>query len=52
MAADVPARTGPAQGKRRRRPLRVTPKAINRRKMKAHNYRMRARAVKKQRENS
>jgi hypothetical protein len=30
----------------------MTAKAIRRRKMKAHNYRMRARALKKQREDN
>ena len=52
MAARAPVPADPAQGKRRRRPLRMTPKAINRRKMKAHNYRLRARALKKQRKDS
>jgi hypothetical protein len=33
-----------------RRPLRMTPKAVRRRKIKAHNYRLRARALTKQRE--
>jgi hypothetical protein len=50
MAADAPAPADPAQVKRRRRPLRMTPKAIRRRMIKAHNRRMRARALRKQRE--
>jgi hypothetical protein len=50
MAADTPAPPGPAQGPRRRRPRRMTPKAIRRRMIRAHNHRMRARALSKQRE--
>ena len=42
-APATPARPG-------RRPLRMTAKAIRRRKIKAHNYRLRARALKQQRE--
>lgn len=42
LAADAPA---PA-ARRGRRPLRMTPKAVRRRKIKAHNYRLRARALK------
>jgi hypothetical protein len=38
--------------RRGRRPLRMTPKAVRRRKIKAHNYRLRARARAKQREES
>jgi hypothetical protein len=48
MAADAPA--GPAHGKRRRRPRRMTPKAYNRRLRMAHLRRMRARAIGEQRE--
>jgi len=48
--ADPPAPARPAQGKRRRRPLRMTPKAIRRRMIRAHNHRMRALALKKRRE--
>ena len=43
MAADAPVR--PMQGKRRRRPLRMTPKAIRRRMIRQHNLRMRSRAA-------
>jgi len=43
LAANVPAR--PAYGKRRRRPLRMTPKAVNKRRRLAHLRRMRARAL-------
>jgi hypothetical protein len=49
MAAEAPAPAVTARATRRRRPLRMTPKAINRRKMKAHNYRLRARALGKRR---
>jgi hypothetical protein len=45
--AAAPAPAGPPQGKRGRRPLRMTPKAIRRRRIKAHNYRLRARALRK-----
>jgi hypothetical protein len=38
--------------RRGRRPLRMTTKAVRRRKIKAHNYRLRARALKKQRDES
>ena len=47
MAADAAAPAGPAQGKRRRRPLRMTPKAVNRRRRMAQLRRMRARALRK-----
>jgi hypothetical protein len=43
MATDAPAR--PTQGKHRRRPLRMTPKAIRRRMIRQHNLRLRARAA-------
>jgi hypothetical protein len=46
----APAPAGAARGKKYLRPLRMTPKAIRRRRIKAHNYRLRARALKKQRE--
>lgn len=49
MATKAPAPPGPAHGKRGRRPLRMTPKAIRRRMIRAHNRRMRARALKKAR---
>jgi hypothetical protein len=48
MAADAPAPAGPAHGTRRRRPLRMTPKAIRRRMIRAHNRRAWARAQQKQ----
>jgi hypothetical protein len=38
MAADAPASSGPAHGKRGRRPRRMTPKAIRRRMIGAHNF--------------
>jgi hypothetical protein len=38
-----------APAKRRRRRRRMTPKAISRRKIRAHNQRMRARAIRQQR---
>jgi hypothetical protein len=50
MAADAPAPAGPAHGKRRRRPRRMTPKAYNRRLRMAHLRRMRTRAIREQRE--
>ena len=50
MAADAPAPAGPAQRTRRRRPLRMTAKAQRRRMIRQHNRRMRARALKQQRE--
>jgi hypothetical protein len=49
MAAEAPAPPSPAHGKRGRRPLRMTPKAVRRRMIRAHNRRMRARALKKAR---
>jgi hypothetical protein len=45
MAADAPAPARPAQGKRRRRPPRMTPKAQRRRMIRQHNRRMRARVI-------
>jgi len=48
MAAAAPAPARPAQGKRGRRPLRMTPKAIRRRMIRQHNRRMRARAIRQQ----
>ena len=50
LAADAPASSRPAQGKRRRRPLRMTPKAVRRRMIRKHNQRMRARAIRQQEE--
>jgi hypothetical protein len=47
MAAEAPAPPGPAHGKRGRRPLRMTPKAIRRRMIRAHNRRIHALALKK-----
>jgi hypothetical protein len=47
---DAPAPSGPAHGKRGRRPLCMTPKAIRRRMIRAHNRRMRARALRRGRE--
>jgi hypothetical protein len=49
LAAEAPT-TPAAERGRRRRPLRMTPKAIRRRMIRAHNHRMRARALKQQRE--
>ena len=49
MAAEAPA-APPAYGKRRRRPLRMTPKAIRRRAIKRHNRRLRARLLRGKRE--
>jgi hypothetical protein len=49
VAAEAPAPPGPAHGKRGRRPLRMTPKAVRRRMIRAHNRRMRARALRKAR---
>jgi hypothetical protein len=46
----APALAAASRGRRPRRPLRMTPKAVRRRKIKAHNYRLRARALRKQRE--
>src|SRR5450432_3615131 len=48
LAADAPASARPAQGKRRRRPLRMTPKAVRRRMIRKHNQRMRSRAIRQQ----
>jgi hypothetical protein len=48
LAAAEPATTV----RRGRRPLRMTAKALRRRKIKAHNYRLRSRALKKQGEES
>jgi hypothetical protein len=51
IAADPPppATAGrPARGKRRRRPLRMTPKAVNRRRRLAHLRQMRARAIRQE----
>jgi hypothetical protein len=48
MAADAPAPAGPAQGTRRRRPLRMTAKAQRRRMIRAHNRRAWACAQQKQ----
>jgi hypothetical protein len=50
LAADARASARPAHGKRRRRPLRMTPKAVNRRRRMAHLHRMRARAIRQARE--
>jgi hypothetical protein len=48
LAADAPGRPAQlAHGKRRRRPLRMTPKAVNRRRRLAHLRKMRARALRK-----
>jgi hypothetical protein len=47
--ADAPAPPGRTEGYRRRRPRRMTPKAIRRRMIRAHNRRMRARALQKKR---
>jgi hypothetical protein len=47
MAADVPAPPGRTEGYRRRRPRRMTPKAIRRRMIRAHNRRIRAGLAKK-----
>ena len=50
LAVDRPA---PAvRRERRRRPLRMTPKAIRRRMIKRHNRRLRARMLRQQREES
>jgi len=38
----------PTRGKRRRRPLRMTPKAVRRRMIKAHNRRLRARVIRQE----
>jgi hypothetical protein len=46
---DAPAPPGRTEGYRRRRPRRMTPKAIRRRMIRAHNRRMRARALQKKR---
>jgi hypothetical protein len=48
MAADAPAPANPAHGRRRRRPLRMTPKAIRRRMIRQHNLRMRSRVLRQQ----
>jgi hypothetical protein len=48
MAADAPAPAAAARGTRRRRPLRMTPKAYNRRMRMKQLRRMRARALRKQ----
>jgi hypothetical protein len=48
VAAAAPASANPAHGKRRRRPLRMTPKAIRRRMIRKHNLRMRARVLRQQ----
>jgi hypothetical protein len=48
MAALAPAAPAAEQGPHRR-PLRMTPKAIRRRMIRAHNHRMRSRALKQQR---
>jgi hypothetical protein len=45
LAASAPAPATASGGKRRRRPLRMTPKAVNKRRRLAHLRRMRARAV-------
>jgi hypothetical protein len=45
---DPPESTRPKR--RRRQPLRMTPKAIRRRMIRAHNHRLRARALKQQRD--
>jgi hypothetical protein len=50
MAADAPAAAHRPQGKRRRRPPRMTPKAIRRRMIRQHNRRLRVRALRRQRE--
>jgi hypothetical protein len=44
MAAEVAAAAGASRGRRPRRPLRMTPKAVRRRMIRQHNRRMRARA--------
>jgi hypothetical protein len=48
LAAATPAPAQPAHGKRRRRPLRMTPKAVRRRMIRKHNQRMRARAIRQE----
>jgi hypothetical protein len=48
MAANAAAPARPARGRRRRRPLRVTPKAIRRRMIRQHNRRLRARMLRQQ----
>jgi hypothetical protein len=50
LAADAPS-TAVRCG-RRRRPLRMTPKAVRRRVIKQHNRRLRARMLREQREES
>jgi hypothetical protein len=46
----APAAAGAARGKKYRRPLRMTPKAVRRRMIREHNRRMRARAIREQRD--
>ena len=49
LAANAPAPATPtSHGKRRRRPLRMTPKAVRRRMIRKHNQRMRARSIRQQ----
>jgi hypothetical protein len=50
LAAAAPAT--PVRKGRRRRPLRMTPKAVRRRIIRQHNRRLRARMLRKQREDS
>jgi hypothetical protein len=46
----APATAAAARGRRARRPLRMTPKAVRRRMIRKHNRRMRARALREQRD--
>jgi len=48
-AAPEPA-TLTTRGKRRRRPLRMTPKAVRRRMIRKHNQRMRSRAIRQEKQ--
>jgi hypothetical protein len=50
LAADAPATS--VRCGRRRRPLRMTPKAVRRRMIRQHNRRLRARMLRQQREES
>jgi hypothetical protein len=44
----APATAAAARGKKYRRPLRMTPKAVRRRMIRKHNRRMRARVIREQ----
>jgi hypothetical protein len=48
LAASAPAPAAVTRGKRRRRPLRMTPKAVNKRRRLAHLRKMRARAIRQE----